>query len=225
MPRFKERKRLIIQLPVGPGGEKEEPILTRRDVFAYIDTLPRKKVAAVCSTARDKKFLQLARDLINPVWESVSTSELCERLAIDLPQLIDRWREHHHAVGMMQLFEALPKFAEELVRDCRTKSAKCPDCQGMWGDPARKCRRCLGEGWIEIPGDPDARDLFCRILRIVPEAQDKLQPVKRPRGRPPKNAQLKPLVRDDISIESMSARLKAAADVRVKTPKFKDHGK
>lgn len=208
--RLRERRRIVIQIPDG------DATLHRVRQLEYIDALPRRKVAAVACTSTDKRFKQIAKDLVNPYWADVCTSEICQRNDVDLNALVERWRDHHQTVGMMQLFEALPRFAEDLIRDCRTKVVECPNCKMLDAHLRTSCHRCMGQGVIEIPGDEASRYLFSDILRLIPNAQDKIPEVKRGRGRPRKEVQKpQPLVRDDISIESLSARLKIAADDRV----------
>jgi len=132
----------------------------------------------------DPKWLQLQYQLVHPKTRNTKFSTLCRRFDIQLPDLLDFWRNWKTNSGTIRMMEHLPQVMEDVAVDSKSRTETCPDCAGEGFVKAseereetedqviireihKPCKRCYGRGAVRVMGNRHARDQLFEMAGLT----------------------------------------------------------
>ena len=120
----------------------------------------------------DERFFRLYDALHDDAYRNTSPGTLCRRFGISLQDLVDVWREYNSLLGQMYMSTHLPQIMRDVTNNAMSRDVVCPRCDGLKtvrdGEvESRTCPVCKGEGQVQVPGDPHARELVLEVLGIT----------------------------------------------------------
>lgn len=151
---------MINERHLARGGELPEP--------AFPDRLT---IARASREADDPRFLDLAKDLVDPANMHESTASLFHKHRISINKFLERWRDYHHAIGIMSVVAKVPELYGDMFENTRNVKDLCPTCKGRTKVENRTCPRCRGKGEITLPGDHATRKLLFEIMGLITPAR------------------------------------------------------
>lgn len=141
-------------------------------------SVPREEWLAACQASSNEKVQTFLRNLTDPFDRKKSLPQLASEAGLTYAQVLVLIREYHIDQGFLAMSKHVPRVMEDVAIDAQSTMVPCPTCQGESQlrtfdqktgavNGSKPCWCCDGTGKLRKVGDPDARKLMFKSLKLV----------------------------------------------------------
>lgn len=141
----------------------------RKDpLFRRLQTAVRQEdLIKALDQAKNQKAFAVFQMLCDPAYRNHSLARLCEKAGLSFLELVDLFRVFRLDEALLVMLTHVPQVMEDTAISALNKTVVCEACAGSGQTDGHACTKCVGQGQIMIPGDPQAQRLVFEAVGLT----------------------------------------------------------